>query len=294
MIIVSSQIGQLGNGLFLFAHLLAHSIEKKRVLWNPAFYRYTAFFKATKDRLLPGYPLRGLRMAHPYWLREFLYRCVRRFSGSHKVNKCSMPLFKVIDITDSHDAVGMNFDLGGREFDGLYENSPVLVIKGWLFRDLNSLRKNGDVVRRYFEPLDQYSEAVNCLIQAARTDCDILVGVHIRQGDYREYCEGRYYFDVADYVAIMLKIRGLWGDQRVKFLICSDQIQDESRFAMVPHIMGSHAVVEDLYAFSECDYVFGPPSTFTQWASFYGKVPLCSIIKKNQAIALDQFVIWEG
>jgi hypothetical protein len=30
----------------------------------------------------------------------------------------------------------------------------------------------------------------------------------------------------------------------------------------------------DLHALARCDYIFGPQSTFTQWASFYGNKPL--------------------
>jgi hypothetical protein len=38
-------------------------------------------------------------------------------------------------------------------------------------------------------------------------------------------------------------------------------------------LAGPGHFIEDLYALASCDYIIGPPSTFSQWASFYGNVP---------------------
>ena len=47
--------------------------------------------------------------------------------------------------------------------------------------------------------------------------------------------------------------------------------------------------IEDLYALSICDYILGPPSTFSMWASFYGGVPLRFIKHSNDKIFLREF-----
>ena len=49
--------------------------------------------------------------------------------------------------------------------------------------------------------------------------------------------------------------------------------------------------INDLYAFSKCDYIIGVVSTFTLWASFFGNVPLCSINKIDQEININSFKI---
>ena len=49
--------------------------------------------------------------------------------------------------------------------------------------------------------------------------------------------------------------------------------------------------IEDLYALSLCDYILGPPSTFSMWASFYGKKPLRIVSYKDEAISLHEFKI---
>ncbi|HAX17707.1 MAG TPA: hypothetical protein DCY00_03825 [Actinobacteria bacterium] len=47
--------------------------------------------------------------------------------------------------------------------------------------------------------------------------------------------------------------------------------------------------IEDLYSLALCDYIFGPPSTFSMWASFYGEVPLRFITNPDTDLSLDKF-----
>jgi len=52
-------------------------------------------------------------------------------------------------------------------------------------------------------------------------------------------------------------------------------------------------MVEDLYALAECDYIIGPPSTYTLWASFYGDTPLWFMEHKGDIPDLSAFFIAE-
>ena len=47
--------------------------------------------------------------------------------------------------------------------------------------------------------------------------------------------------------------------------------------------------ITDLYALSKCDYIIGPPSSYSQWASFIGDVPLCPLLDSNMDISMDSF-----
>ena len=79
-------------------------------------------------------------------------------------------------------------------------------------------------------------------------------------------------------------------DKEVAFHICSDEKIDMADFSgfdcyQIPLSLD----IEDLYALSLCDYIIGPPSTFSMWASFYGNVPLRIVTKDESKISLDQF-----
>jgi hypothetical protein len=45
----------------------------------------------------------------------------------------------------------------------------------------------------------------------------------------------------------------------------------------------------DLYSLARCDYVFGPPSTYSQWASFYGNKPLLHVFDRDSQLLPERF-----
>ena len=48
--------------------------------------------------------------------------------------------------------------------------------------------------------------------------------------------------------------------------------------------------VGDLFALAGCDRVIGPPSTFSQWAAFFGDVPIC-FLDEGKPLAPDRFSV---
>ena len=51
-------------------------------------------------------------------------------------------------------------------------------------------------------------------------------------------------------------------------------------------------LIEDLYCLAKCDYLMGPNSTYTSWASIYGNVPLCHLQEREQVLQLSDFNIF--
>jgi hypothetical protein len=49
--------------------------------------------------------------------------------------------------------------------------------------------------------------------------------------------------------------------------------------------------VGDLYALAQCDYITGPPTTDTQWASFYGNHPMLFLDCGDQWIERAHFQV---
>ena len=48
--------------------------------------------------------------------------------------------------------------------------------------------------------------------------------------------------------------------------------------------------VSAMHAMSLCDYILGPPSTFSGWASFMGRVPRLEIKSRDHVVRLEEFV----
>jgi hypothetical protein len=60
------------------------------------------------------------------------------------------------------------------------------------------------------------------------------------------------------------------------------------------YLAGTGHLIEDLYSLAQCDFLAGPPSTFTLWASFYGKVPLYMAKDIHKVPSLSDFQIAKG
>ena len=45
----------------------------------------------------------------------------------------------------------------------------------------------------------------------------------------------------------------------------------------------------DLYGLAACDYIIGPPSTYSHWASFWGKGPLRPLDSSDLQLKLGDF-----
>ena len=115
------------------------------------------------------------------------------------------------------------------------------------------------------------------------------VGVHIRRGDYKSYLGGKYYFSDECYLRIIDQIRALYDGTKIRFLLCSNEKFNIPEEAKDMFMIEKSDGITDLYALSKCDIIIGPPSSYSQWASFYGDVPLCLILSDKMNVRIDSF-----
>lgn len=295
MVIIGKRAGQLGNRLFVFAHIIANAIEYGYEVQNPSFYGYSQYFLGTQNDFYCRYPVRSSRRLTPA-LQPLLYRFINKIvlplSKSDTISK----LFNItlLDITRTKHTDDC-FDMNRPDYTTLAtSNSHVLIKDAWMFRDFIHIHKHAGQIRAFFTPVEKHSSAVSNLISRARKDCDLLVGVHLRQGDYKRWQGGRYYFTTAEYAAIMKRFAATMPDKKLRFLICSNEKQDEGTFKGLHIVMGNDHPLEDMYAFAQCDFLIGPPSTYTGWASFYGSVPLYSLQTVDDVFCADDFHVSHG
>jgi hypothetical protein len=154
------------------------------------------------------------------------------------------------------------------------------------------LLKHADAIREHFQPLPRHERNVKRVIAEARCGADVLVGVHIRQTDYAAFVKGRYFFSTGQYRAVMQRVEKSFAPKTVRFLVCSDAAQTVEAFAGLDVVLGTGHLVEDMYALARCDFLIGPPSTYTEWASFYGEVPLCHLVSPDMAVDRQGFTVF--
>ena len=165
--------------------------------------------------------------------------------------------------------------------------------KGWQTRtDTRYLQQTMPELQHIFRPKDEIMQKAETMIVRMRQKVDIVVGVHIRRGDYATWNDGRFFYELEEYHQFMLRIQQLYKDKHVGFFISSNE--DFSldifegcycqRFSKEP----SGAIL-DLYTLSVCDRIIGPFSSYSRWASFIGEVPLCFLKTREQQFTEQSF-----
>ncbi len=162
-------------------------------------------------------------------------------------------------------------------------SSGLFCINGWEHR--NDIAFIGEYHRELvhlFEPAPKIKEEVDKYWEDFK---GITVGIHIRRGDYAQHMGGKYYFDWPVYSSVMQSI-SKQVVENVRFLICSNEsLKLKSNLDWFQ--IDDTSPIKDLYALGKCDYIIGPPSSFSQWASFFGHVPLILMLTNSGNVNLS-------
>ena len=105
--------------------------------------------------------------------------------------------------------------------DLLYPNEDVraVLIRGYHLCADESVKRHAEKIRWYFRPQDQIIEEVKRQLLEVRKNTDLVVGVHIRRGDYKTWKNGQFYFEDAYFVELMKNCVDVFAGKRVRFVI---------------------------------------------------------------------------
>ncbi len=253
-IIMTFDGGGLCNRIFPFANALAFGWQNGMDVVNPVFYEYREWFQGTSlSGNLPQARSRSrVMMKSPGW--QIRCRIAKRIVPHrwHQVPETA------------------RLDLPGILDDGVTGTHWVQGL--YLLADEAFVRES-DRLREFFSPSASWSQVIAAEMQSVREGAECVVGVHIRHGDYRHHDGGRLFVPVDMHRRMMQELETQMSPRRVRFLICSDEAKDKSVFQGLDICFGNGHPLVDLYMLAACDRIMGPPSTYSQWASFYGKAP---------------------
>ncbi|MBR1548315.1 MAG: alpha-1,2-fucosyltransferase [Prevotella sp.] len=165
--------------------------------------------------------------------------------------------------------------------------------KGWQTRtDTRYLQQTLPELQRIFRPREEIMQKAEGMLASLKQEADIVVGVHIRRGDYATWNDGRFFYSLEQYHQFMLRVQQLYAPRRVAFFISSNEAFSTDifegcrcrRFGSEPS-----AAILDLYTLSLCHCIMGPFSSYSRWASFIGHKPLCFLESADQQLTPDSF-----
>lgn len=257
MIICNDATGQLSNRLCVAQHALALAIERKETIVFTELDFAKRLYKCT--------PPSGIKVI---FKKSWFWRFERQTIG------------RMVDwmIARMPPAAG--------DRNRCLRAFGLTIVSGWAqLRADRACWKHHDEICAFFRPkfLDERKDAVESLLSRTKPN----VGIHIRRRDYRDWNGGKYFFSDDVYARIM---RDIEKEIDAHFIVFHDEPVEMEHYKGLDCVCSNGTPVEDHWFMSKCDYLVGPPSTFTGWASFYGKVPVATITSPTVRLSLKDLV----
>ncbi|WP_321437517.1 hypothetical protein [uncultured Bacteroides sp.] len=265
MIFIFNNSNQLCNRLWSYIPVIAEGLEKKEIVYIPFFNEY----------------INALNKKNSHKYIKFI--TILSFLGRNRSEK----------ISNLIKSLFYNHFTKDRKCKDLYSNSKIKFIDGWKYRNsCKYIQRHAIEIREILKFSKEITHPVDNIFQVHKQTSDIIVGIHMRRGDYKEWLNGKYFFEIDSYKRIINDTRNEFykKGKYIKFLLCTNEPFNIEEFKdydcfIIPHT----SLYKDLYALSLCDYIIGPPSSYSQFASFMGEVPLKLVKDKNEQICLKDF-----
>lgn len=285
MIIYAHKPGQMGNMLFLFAHFYAFHRKYNIPVFFPDFYPYAHYFEGSSKTLL----LHKNVSIKCTWINKGMYFFFNLLGRILYRLPIKFPWVRSI-LIDWNEVENIEEE----PFISLCKHTKVLILRGWKYRvSPSTFSLFTKDLRQFFSIRESFVRETSERINALKKQCT-LIGIHIRRGDYKCFEKGRYYYEIGDYIRWMLRLREITTHLNPFFIVCSNERLEKTIFKdFEPHLyLSDLEAIQDLFLLSRCDYIAGPPSTFSMWASFYGNTPLYMIKNiKEMPKSLEEFKV---
>lgn len=308
--------GRLGNQLFAYAHLLAFLEEHpdQFSFFNFSFIPYSTFLAhnpnpplskitgwqsilGTLARLVEVNPSIGNTTS----LQEKVIVNGARLMHAYGVAAPSGQALVAKDVYYWSLIAGerLNYlDLALPETVSRLQRKAFTALAGWGIRSWSLLEKHGDAVRQKLEVHSRYTEVARSFISQLRQNYDFLIGVAIRQGDYRSSSEifRRFLFESEQYALWTQQATAAFADRgRVGFVLTADEPQNLELFGDNVHFAtgiagGEGHYLESLVELALCNLLITSATTFAGWAAFWGNIPIVPLYSVDQIIQADSAV----
>lgn len=197
----------------------------------------------------------------------FLYKVASKLFGFNNLEKVTRKVFT----NRFYDIIPI-----------LCKTFPHIFWKVWDNRDIEIKKDTYDLIQYIFSPKKSIKDLVEKKFALERKEADIIIGVHIRRGDYEKWLNGKYFFSFNEYLRICLSLKTEFAHKKCKFFLASNEGLPSYLYNELNSFTIGQNAASDLYALSCCDYIVGPPSSFSRWASFFGKIPIRFILSPTQ------------
>lgn len=254
--------GRMCNNILQYAHVYAWGREHGRSTMSMRFaYKYKYF-----------------RICHTAWHNFFAYVMAKTLAKLH--------LLPIVTFEpDDCNAAALEQEMLRHRH---------MIVEGWHVRFYDLFLKYKQDILRLFAFDDGIESDTLRKMTCASPMPSIALGLHIRRGDYSTFYNGRFFYTDEQYALFAERFAKLFSGKAVTVYICGNdpglnQEWFRKRLPSLKVVFPAGNQVEDLCLFSHCDYLIGPPSTYTLVAALYRDLPLYWVKDPAAPFTLSSF-----
>lgn len=282
--------GELANQLWNFISVYAWSLKANATIKNPSFFEYHGHFNFLENeswpikilaKLFADYRGRKQNTWKRLWrgLYSWYPRLITLVAGKKIISSQNITN-KVTYLPPTSHLIQEKVNL---------DKEKTVYMTGWLFRNPRGLQKYNREIKEVFAPRPDILNKVNNIIGECRKKYSNIIGIHIRQWDYRTFKGGRYFIEQKRIRRIVDQYLGQANLDPTKtlLLVMSDGPIESEQFKGLNFRISQENAVTDLFLLSKTDAIIGSDSSFGHFASWYGDIP--HIVISNEEIDWDYY-----
>jgi len=281
VIVITEKYGELGNRLFRFARIFSLTQKEKCGLLDLTFFQYSYLY-APKNFFI-AFLFMSLQLLN----NQRLKKIEKKLSVSPRVVS-----WKVMPEQEEGRCVEIS------QLKKIIDATLVRVVlftKGSFFFRCDEIEeRTKEKLRRIFRLKSRYLVTAKALLKKAGvlSQQNKIVAVHIRQGDYKIFANGIYYFEEAIYASCMKHLAATSSGKNLIFILLTKETIKLQAFEGLPFcFFGNQSIGVDQALLQLCDYIISPPSTFSAWPSFLYNIPQAIIRSKTTPLEWSDFRI---
>ena len=287
-IILTHCPGRFANQLTLFGHLIGLVEEHPWLrLVNMSFWKHADLCGGTESNQLCRYP-NGVGQRRPRVemfprilrrVRAVLPRQVVRgvdYGMPRVIHRCWGSRVSRQEVAHLEEAIGTD------SFLEKFRGRKSVALCGWFMRDWDLFTNHQQAVREFLKPASRFQSTASTFMTDVRRRHKPVIGLLMRQSDYRTWVQGRYFLSTPQYRTYVEQLQLRFGPD-CAFVVATDEEQDPDAFKglnaywCTGQKAGPGHHLESLVELSLCDVIVTVPSTFSLWAAFFGEVPVLPI-----------------
>jgi len=173
-------------------------------------------------------------------------------------------------------------------------SSAIIFVKGWYFRVPELTVKYHDHFIKRYTLKEKYWSSDSSVTEFNRLrekqKDQLFIAVHLRKKDYIQWLDGKFFFSNDTYLSYINQLEQkaiestgkkpyfvLFSDENIELPLKENFIIEQNHWYIDQYLMG------------QCDYIIGPPSTFSLWVSYIYKIKYYHFIGTNDEINWSNF-----